>query len=197
MNVGQSVALVPAIAPPTTTTLPVARIFSYGPGYGPLGIGPNFSCLYLYVDDAKLLSAKMIQVANPAAGEDVCDTAVDPNPANLGMPLQIDATLFYGQDPELPFDQLKAIDSPYNTYLHTGLPPTPIANPGRASIRAAMNPAPNPTADDPICQGLAPGEPCEYLYYVLAGEDGHHAFAATQAQHEANVAAAAAAGLLS
>ena len=114
----------------------------------------------------------------------------------LGMPLQIDATLFYGQDAERPFDELKATDSPYNTYMYAGLPPTPIANPGRASIHAAMNPAPNPALDDPICQGLAPTD-CQYLYYVLAGEDGHHEFAATLAQHEANVAAARAAGLLS
>ena len=92
-------------------------------------------------------------------------------------------------------DELKAIDSPYNTYLYAGLPPTPIANPGRASIRAAMNPAANPPADDPICAGIPEGE-CQYLYYVLAGEDGHHEFAATLAQHDANVAAARAAGLL-
>ncbi len=113
-----------------------------------------------------------------------------------GMVLQIDATLFYGQDAELSFDELVSIDSPYNTYLYPNLPPTPIANPGRASIRAAMNPAPNPLPNDPICRDLPPGEPCEYIYYVLADEAGGHAFAATLAQHEANIAAARAAGIL-
>ncbi len=51
------------------------------------------------------------------------------------------------------------IDSPYNTRLHTGLPPTPIASPGIASLRAALAPADVP-----------------YLYYVLCGADGHHRF---------------------
>jgi UPF0755 protein len=114
----------------------------------------------------------------------------------LGMPLQIDATLYYRQDPTLPFSTLKEIDSPYNTYLHTGLPPTPIANPGRASIQAALNPAPNPPPGDPICRALPSGTPCVYLYYVVINEQGGHAFAATLAQHEANVQRARELGLL-
>jgi UPF0755 protein len=113
----------------------------------------------------------------------------------LGMPLQIDATLFYNQDPNLPFDQLKSIDSPYNTYLYPGLPPTPIANPGRASIEAAVNPANNPPQGGAECQNL-PKEQCVWLYYVLADEDGNHAFAVTLAEHEANVEKSRAAGLL-
>jgi UPF0755 protein len=117
------------------------------------------------------------------------------NRIEKGMPLQIDATLFYGQDPNLSFDQLKAIDTPYNTYLHTGLPPTPIANPGRASIEAVVNPANNPPEGGAECQNLAKAD-CVYLYYVLADEDGRHAFAVTLAEHEANVAKALAAGLL-
>ena len=44
----------------------------------------------------------------------------------LGMPLEVDATLFYGQDRRHRLDMLKATDSPYNTYLYPGLPPTPI-----------------------------------------------------------------------
>lgn len=114
----------------------------------------------------------------------------------FGMPLQIDATLYYQQDPTLTFAQLKAIDSPYNTYLYAGLPPTPIANPGRASIQAALNPAANPSRGDPLCKDLPKGAPCVYLYYVIADEDGRHAFAVTLAQHEANVAAAREKGLL-
>jgi len=123
------------------------------------------------------------------------------NPAEP-FPLAIDATVLYGADqagldPELPFREIRQIDGPYNTYLRPGLPPTPIANPGRASIQAALNPAPDPSVGDPICAGIDPTEAtCRYLYYVLADEDGRHVFAATGEQHEANVEAARAAGLL-
>ena len=120
------------------------------------------------------------------------------------MPLQIDATVYYGQDRTIPFPELRQVDTPWNTYLRTGLPATPISNPGRASIRAALNPAPNPPSGDPMCIQLRDiyaqrGEaapPCIYLYYVLANEAGGHAFAASDIQHQLNVDAAAAAGLL-
>ena len=118
------------------------------------------------------------------------------NRLTIGMPLEIDATLFYQQDPDLPFLELKALDSPYNSYLYTGLPPTPISNPGRAAINAALNPAPNPSAGDPICREITDGSPCLYLYYVLYDKDGHHKFASTLAQHQANVQAAIIAGVL-
>ncbi len=94
------------------------------------------------------------------------------NRLRIGMPLEVDATIEYAL-PEhktaLSFADL-AIDSPYNTYKYSGLPPTPIANPGKASLDAAFNP-----------------ESSEYLYYVYKG-DGHHAFAKTLAEHNANVA---------
>ena len=115
----------------------------------------------------------------------------------LGLPLQIDASLFYGQPSTKTFAELKATDTAYNTYLHTGLPPTPIANPGRASIHAALNPAANPSKGDPLCVALPAGVPCVYLYYVVADTDGRHVFAVTLQQHEANVATARAKGLLS
>ena len=83
------------------------------------------------------------------------------------MTLGIDATLQY-VDPN-PSDGLTEsdlkIDSPYNTRLSKGLPPTPIASPGLPSLRAALEPA--QTND---------------LYYVLCGTDGHHVFATTYAQ---------------
>lgn len=115
----------------------------------------------------------------------------------LGMPLQIDATLYYGQAPATPFSTLKALDTPYNTYLYGGLPPTPIANPGRASIEAALNPAPPLSVGDPLCRVLPAGSDCRLLYYVVSDADGHHVFAATIEQHEANVQKARDAGLLS
>jgi UPF0755 protein len=99
-----------------------------------------------------------------------------------GMPLQVDASLIYARgNPENRglSDADKQIDSPYNTYLHTGLPPTPISSVGEASIRAAMAPEQTP-----------------YLYYVVADKDGRHAFASTYEAHLENVARAQEAGVL-
>jgi UPF0755 protein len=106
--------------------------------------------------------------------------------------LQIDASVIYGRDqfgidPDTPFSELRQIDTPWNTYTRPGLPATPIASPGRASIRAALNPAPNPAPGDPICTDLPNPSECFYFFYVLADEDGSHAFAATFEQHNANV----------
>ncbi len=123
------------------------------------------------------------------------------NPDDTPFPLQIDAAVLYGRnqlgiDPDTPFSEVRQIPSDWNTYLLPGLPATPIANPGRASIQAALNPAPNPSPGDPICRDLPEPSECFYFFYVLADEDGGHAFAATGEQHEANVDAADAAGLL-
>ena len=112
------------------------------------------------------------------------------------MKLEIDASLKYGADPGTPFSELKARDTPYNTYLYKGLPPTPIANPGRASIRAALEPAGDPSATDEACAGLSSGVKCEYLYYVLIDKAGRHAFSTTYEQHLANIEKARAAGVL-
>ncbi len=89
--------------------------------------------------------------------------AVIYNRLKRGMPLQIDATVEYAlgvNKPKLTFADLK-VNSPYNTYLHTGLPPGPIASPGLASLAAALGPA-----------------TVGYLYYV-ADSSGHNHYATT------------------
>jgi UPF0755 protein len=112
------------------------------------------------------------------------------------MKLEIDASVKYGQDPVMTWTEMKATDTAYNTYINAGLPPTPIANPGKASIQAALAPFGAPPATDPACSGLAVGVKCEYLYYVLADAAGGHVFATTYDQHLLNVKKSKAAGLL-
>ena len=72
--------------------------------------------------------------------------------------LQVDATLYYITG-HTPVEADKQIDSPYNTYLYKGLPPTPIASPGLASIKAALNP-----------------EKTGYFFYALGDDEAHHFF---------------------
>ena len=96
-----------------------------------------------------------------------------------GIPLAIDATILYviGHKDVVLFEDLE-IDSPYNTYKNAGLPPTPIAAPGRKSLEAALNPAET-----------------RFLYYVLCEKDGRHCFAETIEGHNANIARAERNGL--
>ena len=143
-----------------------------------------------------LIIASMIEEEAKVAEDRPKIARVIYNRLALGMPLQIDATLLYGQDRDRPISQLAQIDTPYNTYLHTGLPVTPISNPGRDSIHAALNPAPNPSVGDRLCRDLPEGVECQYLYYVLSNEEGGHVFSVTAEQFEANVAAAREKGLL-
>ena len=95
------------------------------------------------------------------------------NRLERGQRLECDATVQYAlgenRKPRLFYADLE-IESEYNTYLHHGLPPGPICNPGEASIRAAMEP------DD-----------VPYLYYV-ARADGSHVFSRTYAEHGAAAA---------
>ncbi len=96
-----------------------------------------------------------------------------------GMLLQIDATVLYALDTRLPQDFDREVDSPFNTYMFSGLPPTPIAAPGLAALEAAAAP-----------------EDSDYFYYVLSAEDGSHTFSTTLDEHNAAVRQAREEGIL-
>ncbi len=90
----------------------------------------------------------------------------------LGMPLQVDAAFEYilgKTSAELTLEDL-ALDSPYNTYINTGLPPTPISNPGLSALKAVIEPTPS-----------------DFLYY-LTGDDGVFYYAETFEEHKVNKA---------
>jgi UPF0755 protein len=125
--------------------------------------------------------ASMVQGEARLDGDRPLIASVIDNRLRAGMKLQIDATVLYALQVRKPAntDADRRTDSPYNTYVHTGLPPTPMGGVAKKSLSAALHPAKT-----------------DYLYFVVAGKDGHHAFAATLAEHEKNVAAARAAGLL-
>ena len=98
------------------------------------------------------------------------------NRLRLGMPLQTDPAVVYasmlrGTWTGVIHQSELHSDSPYNTYVHAGLPPGPICNPGVAALRAALHP-----------------QRTDYLYFV-ANADGSTHFAATLKEHSANVAA--------
>ncbi len=115
--------------------------------------------------------ASIIEKETGVASERPLIASVFFNRLKIGMPLQSDPTTIYG----LPnFDgnlhkQDMSNPHPYNTYVHTGLPPGPICNPGKASLDAVLHPAHS-----------------DYLYFVAKG-DGTHKFSATIEEHLAAV----------
>jgi UPF0755 protein len=122
-----------------------------------------------------LTLASLVERETPKPDERPLVAGVFANRLRQGVPLQCDPTVVYALElagqysgtleaAEIPFD------SPYNTYRHPGLPPGPIANPGEASLRAALSPAKT-----------------DYLYFVADTEGGHF-FSKTLAEHNRNVA---------
>ncbi|NND04243.1 MAG: endolytic transglycosylase MltG [Acidimicrobiia bacterium] len=110
-----------------------------------------------------LVVASIIEAETRVDADRPLVASVINNRLEQGIPLQIDATILYAMDERgigLTLDDLE-IDSPYNTYLNGGLPPTPIGVPGQASLDAVADPA--ETA---------------FIYYVLTSADGTHSFTA-------------------
>lgn len=115
-----------------------------------------------------LIMASLIEKETGKAGDRPLVAAVFDNRLRMGMPLQTDPTVIYGMGDAYAGHLKKRdlqTDTPYNTYTRTGLPPTPIALPGAASLQAAMNPAPSSA-----------------LYFVSRG-DGSSQFSDTLDDH--------------
>ena len=126
------------------------------------------------VDEALVL-ASIIEKETGVASERHLVASVFTNRIKKGMKLQTDPSVTYGITKGRKFlgrgpskSELK-LDTPYNTYIHRGLPPTPIANPGRLAIEAALNP-----------------EKTNYLFFVADGSGGH-AFSKSLKEHNKNV----------
>lgn len=118
--------------------------------------------------------ASLVESETPKPSERPIVARVFINRMKIGLPMQCDPTVIYAMElagkytPPLTGHDL-AFDSPYNTYHHFGLPPGPIANPGEASLRAAIAPA-----------------DVDYLYFV-ADTEGGHLFSKTLEEHNRNV----------
>jgi UPF0755 protein len=123
-----------------------------------------------------LILASIIEKETSVAEERRLVSSVFINRLNRGMRLQTDPTVIYGitrgqgvLGRGIRASELRA-ETPWNTYVISGLPPTPIANPGRAAIEAAVNP-----------------EATDLIFFVADGTGGH-AFAETLVEHNRNVA---------
>jgi UPF0755 protein len=128
-----------------------------------------------------LIIASLVEAEAKVDGDRAKIARVIYNRLAQNMTLGIDATVYYALQRRgggLTRSDLE-VESPYNTRVNPGLPPTPIGLPGRASLEAAINPEPGP-----------------WLYYVLADEEGNHAFSESFAEFQRNVADAREKGLL-
>ncbi len=122
--------------------------------------------------DEALILASIVEKETGAASDRPMISSVFNNRLQLGMPLQTDPTVIYGLGPNFDGNLRRAdlrSNHPWNTYIHTGLPPTPIAMPGKAALLAAVHPAQS-----------------EALYFVAKG-DGRSQFSNTLEEHNAAV----------
>lgn len=126
-----------------------------------------------------IVIASLIESEVRVADERPLVSSVIANRLEEGMPLQIDATVLYALGTRDPAEFDNEVDSPFNTYAVTGLPPTPIAGPGLAALQAAAEPAET-----------------DFLYYVLSDAEGGHTFTTNLDDHNAAVNQAREDGIL-
>jgi UPF0755 protein len=143
----------------TSQTLVAEQIQTFAGHWAKIGLAQRAKNVGPY---GVLTIASMVEREAVVPSERPLIAAVIYNRLDKGMPLGIDATIRYGLGIQgtrpLTSAELKN-PSPYNTDLHTGLPPTPIGNPGLASLQAAADPA-----------------DVDYLYYVRKPNSQHHFF---------------------
>jgi len=126
-----------------------------------------------------LIVASMIEREAKVDGDRAKIAAVIYNRLAAGKRLEIDATVEYATGHSKLTARDLQVDSPYNTYTSDGLPPTPIAAPGEAAIKAALQPADG-----------------DWIYYVLSSKEGEHAFTSSYQEFLQLKAQARAKGLL-
>ena len=122
----------------------------------------------LQTPEEALILASIVEKETGKAADRTLIAAVFQNRLRVGMPLQTDPTVIYGIGERFDGNLRKVdlqTDSPYNTYLRGGLTPTPIAMPGKASLLAAVQPAPG-----------------NFLYFVAKGDGSSH-FSASLSEH--------------
>ncbi|MDR7856005.1 endolytic transglycosylase MltG [Tissierella sp.] len=130
-------------------------------------IEPRLKDIDLTLNEAITL-ASIVEREGKVDKERPLMSAVFHNRLDQGMMLQSCATVQYilGERKEVLSNEDTRTPSPYNTYIHEGLPPAPIASPGKASLIAAVQPA-----------------DVDYLFFVLTGNDGTHTFTTTYKDH--------------
>ncbi|MBZ5501387.1 MAG: endolytic transglycosylase MltG [Acidobacteriia bacterium] len=143
--------------------------------WGTLGSGGPPELAAGWTPEQMVTLASLVERETPKPEERPLVAGVFCNRLRRGYPLQCDPTVQYAMElaghaeKNVRAGDLR-VDSPYNTYRHRGLPPGPIANPGEASLRAALAPAQT-----------------DFMYFV-ANDQGGHFFSRTLAEHNHNVA---------
>jgi UPF0755 protein len=158
--------------PPTVTAVQMvtAMVKRFRVAAGQLGLKENVRQV--------VTIASLVERETAVDAERPLVASVLENRLAKNMPLNTDPSVIYGLELEgkwrgIIYASDLTRDTPYNTYLHAGLPPGPVANPGIPSLRAAIDPPKT-----------------NYLYFVAAGTDaqGHSLFSATLDEHNRNVA---------